>query len=74
MRRQWGLSDEVRGFLREAIDRLSLSPRAYGRVVRVARTIADLDAAAEVRIPHIAEAIEYRTLDRSRSPLGVDAE
>lgn len=61
--RGW-LSDEVRTFLRQAIDRLSLSPRAYERVIRVARTIADLDAAGEIRLPHVAEALQYRTLDR----------
>jgi len=66
--RRW-LTDEVRTFLRQAIDRLSLSPRAYERVIRVARTIADLDAAREVRLPHVAEALQYRTLDRGNAAL-----
>jgi magnesium chelatase family protein len=70
---RWTLSDEVRRFLRRAIDRLSLSPRAYERVVRVARTIADLDAAPEILLPHAAEALEYRTLDRPVAPVGVEA-
>ena len=69
--RRW-LSDDVRAFLRRAIDRLSLSPRAYERVIRVARTIADLDAAREVSLPHVAEALHYRTLDRDAAALGTE--
>ena len=59
------LTNEVRAFLERAIDRLGLSPRAYERVVRVARTIADLAGAPEISVPHVAEAVGYRTLDRS---------
>jgi len=68
MRRRSGLTDEARRFLHRAIDQLSLSPRAYDRVVRVARTIADLEEAGEVGVPHLAEALEYRTLDRAAEP------
>jgi magnesium chelatase family protein len=73
-RTHWRLRDEVRRFLRQAIDRLSLSPRAFERVIRVARTIADLDAAGEMLVPHAAEALEYRTLDRPAVPVGIEME
>ncbi len=50
--------------LRMAMDKLSLSARAYSRILKVARTIADLDASQRVTTQHLAEAIGYRTLDR----------
>lgn len=50
--------------LRMAMKRLSLSARAYNRILKVARTIADLDSSANVRTEHLAEAIGYRNLDR----------
>lgn len=64
MRRWCALSEDARRFLRQAIDRLGLSPRAFERVVRVARTIADLVEAPEIQVAHVAEAVAYRTLDR----------
>ena len=46
------------------MDELGLSARAHDRIVRVARTVADLEGAAEIRPAHVVEAISYRSLDR----------
>ncbi|HEV7586605.1 MAG TPA: YifB family Mg chelatase-like AAA ATPase [Longimicrobium sp.] len=51
--------------LRTAITRLGLSARAYHRVLKIARTIADLDGGADITTAHVSEAIQYRSLDRA---------
>ncbi len=58
------ISDEGQTLLKTAMERLSLSARAYDRILKVARTIADLDASPDIRTDHLAEAINYRSLDR----------
>jgi magnesium chelatase family protein len=55
---------QARRALEQAAGRLGLSPRAYVRILKVARTIADLEATATVGLPHVLEAIQYRALDR----------
>jgi magnesium chelatase family protein len=50
--------------LRQAMDALGLSARAYDKILKVARTIADLEDADSIRPAHLSEAINYRTLDR----------
>ena len=52
------------GLLRQAIARLNLSARAYHRVLKLARTIADLAGSETIAVAHVAEAIQYRKLDR----------
>ena len=58
------LTAESRMLLDRAMERLQLSARAYDRIIKVARTIADLEGAADIAPTHISEAITYRSLDR----------
>lgn len=58
------LSPEARRLLDMAMERLQLSARAYDRIIKVARTIADLEQEKDISPRHISEAISYRTLDR----------
>lgn len=61
------LSEEAVQVLRSAAERLGLSARAFDRVRRVARTIADLDTSPGIEARHVAEAIQYRALDRKNN-------
>jgi magnesium chelatase family protein len=58
------LGDGEHAFLKKAVETLGLSARAYTRILRIARTIADLAEADWIQAPHLAEAINYRTMDR----------
>jgi magnesium chelatase family protein len=64
MRKFVRIDEPGRLILKQAMERLGLSARAYDRILKVSRTIADLDGSQEIRPHHIAEAVNYRTLDR----------
>jgi magnesium chelatase family protein len=58
------ISEDGNNILRNAMEKLGLSARAYDRILKVARTIADLESSQDIKIEHLSEAIHYRSLDR----------
>ncbi len=67
LRRDCKVDDEGGRLLEMVVDRLGMSARAYDRILKVARTIADLDASESIQTAHLSEAIQYRSLDRTMS-------
>jgi magnesium chelatase family protein len=65
IRKHCAITQEGEKLLENAVTRLGLSARAHDRILKVARTIADLDAAPDIQAKHLSEAIQYRTLDRN---------
>ena len=65
IRKHCAISADGEKLLETAIQRLGLSARAHDRILKVARTIADLEAAPGIEPKHLSEAIQYRTLDRT---------
>jgi magnesium chelatase family protein len=58
------INAEVKDLLRAAVSQLGLSARAYDRILKLARTVADLEASESIQLAHVAEAIQYRAMDR----------
>jgi magnesium chelatase family protein len=64
IRQHCRLNEESQEAMRVSVHDLGLSARAHDKVLRVARTIADLEQSAEIQLAHVSEAINYRMLDR----------
>ena len=65
IKRYCSVDNDSHRLLEHAMETLGLSARAYARILKIARTIADLEESPRVSSRHVAEAIQYRTLDRS---------
>ena len=65
IRKYCGIGAQERAFLKNAIEKLNLSARAYSRILKLARTIADLEGNNFISLQNITEALQYRNLDRS---------
>jgi len=65
IRRHCAIDAESEQMLERAMTRLGLSARAYDRILKVSRTIADLEGSDDIRSAHVAEAVGYRSLDRT---------
>jgi magnesium chelatase family protein len=65
IRTHCAISAKGEKLLEKAVTRLGLSARAHDRILKVSRTIADLDASTNIELKHLSQAIQYRTLDRS---------
>ena len=63
MRRYCALSDDCAALMKQAFDSMGLTARSYDRILKVARTVADLDGSEMIQMQHLAEAIQYRAVD-----------
>ena len=64
------VDEESTAMLRLAVDRLQLTARAYHRVLKLARSIADLETVEHIQVTHVAEALQYRTPSNAYMPAG----
>jgi magnesium chelatase family protein len=67
------LDASAEGMMEMAMNELNFSARAYDRILKVARTIADLAGSENILGEHVGEAIQYRTLDQKRATVGIQA-
>jgi magnesium chelatase family protein len=65
IRKHCKLETDAEGLLKQAMEQMGLSARAHDKILRISRTIADLDGQEHIGVPHLSEAINYRALDRS---------
>jgi magnesium chelatase family protein len=63
MRKYCALGEDSAQLMKDAFEAMGLTARSYDRILRVARTVADLDGSEEIEVQHIAEAIQYRTFN-----------
>jgi magnesium chelatase family protein len=63
IKRFCALDRESEGLLKMAVEKLNLSARSYFRILKISRTIADLETAEHIKINHVQEALQYRSLD-----------
>jgi magnesium chelatase family protein len=66
IRKYCQLKEDAQSLIKNAMEKLHMSARAHDRIIKLARTIADIDESEEIEARHIAEAIQYRTLDRNQ--------
>ena len=64
------LADSAKLLFRDVVENLGISARAYDRILRVSRTIADLESSEHIKDEHLSEAVHYRSLDRTSRYLG----
>lgn len=64
MRDYCAIDEETSSYLEQVMGELNFSARAHDRILKVARTLADLEASANIELHHLLEAVQYRTLDR----------
>lgn len=67
LKRYCSLDKPGENLMRMAFDNLKLTARAYSRILKVARTIADMAGERDIKLEHVAEAVQYRSLDRKFS-------
>ena len=63
MRHYCVLDDGCAGLMKQAFETMGLTARSYDRILKVARTVADLEGSADIQMQHLAEAIQYRTVN-----------